>query len=441
MNFEIDHILIWIYLLSILFIGITAKSPKTNIGYIYAGRKLTIPAFVATLVSTWYGGILEIGRFSNQNGISTWLVFGLFYYIAALIYARYIVDRISISNNGSIPTQFYNHYGKSSAIFAVILVFLLASPAPYLKMLATILSYIWKIDSTTALMIGVFFSTIYTLKGGFSSIVKTDFIQFLLMFLGFGYMAIYLYFNYGGIDFLSSQLSSEMLSFPGKLNWTYILTWGFIALITFVDPNFYQRVYSSSNIKNAKKGIYISVVFWFLFDIFSITVGIYSAAILPEIQFSPYIDLAEQILPPLIKGFFIISILSIIMSTIDSFIFISGFTIGKDLVEISSRKESNIMHVRLGIIISGLFSMVLAIFFTNAIDIWYFTGSLTVPCLLVPLFFIYGNIQLKNAFLCIVFPGAVTCIWFIYGYPSIDPMYPGLTTSLILCLLNKNTIS
>ena len=441
MNFEIDHILIWIYLLSILFIGITAKSPKTNIGYIYAGRKLTIPAFVATLVSTWYGGILEIGRFSNQNGISTWLVFGLFYYIAALIYARYIVDRISISNNGSIPTQFYNHYGKSSAIFAVILVFLLASPAPYLKMLATILSYIWKIDSTTALMIGVFFSTIYTLKGGFSSIVKTDFIQFLLMFLGFGYMAIYLYLNYGGIDFLSSKLSSEMLSFPGKLNWTYILTWGFIALITFVDPNFYQRVYSSSNIKNAKKGIYISVVFWFLFDIFSITVGIYSAAILPEIQFSPYIDLAEQILPPLIKGFFIISILSIIMSTIDSFIFISGFTIGKDLVEISSRKESNIMHVRLGIIISGLFSMVLAIFFTNAIDIWYFTGSLTVPCLLVPLFFIYGNIQLKNAFLCIVFPGAVTCIWFIYGYPGIDPMYPGLTTSLILCLLNKNTIS
>ena len=67
MSFEIDHILIWIYLLSILFIGITAKSPKTNIGYIYAGRKLTVPAFVATLVSTWYGGILEIGRFSNQN--------------------------------------------------------------------------------------------------------------------------------------------------------------------------------------------------------------------------------------------------------------------------------------------------------------------------------------------------------------------------------------
>ena len=67
-----------------------------------------------------------------------------------------------------------------------------------------------------------------------------------------------------------------------------------------------------------------------IFFILSITVGLYSAAILPEIQFSPYIDLAEYILPPVIKGVFIVSILAIIMSTIDSFIFISGFTIGKE---------------------------------------------------------------------------------------------------------------
>jgi len=440
-DFDIDYFLIWIYFLSILLVGITAKSPSSNTGYIYAGRKLTTPAFVATLVSTWYGGILEIGRFSNQNGISTWLVFGLFYYIAALIYARYIVDCISVSNNESIPSQFYKHYGKSSAILAIILVFLLASPAPYLKMFATILSYIWGMDLTTALIIGVFFSTIYTLKGGFNSIVKTDLVQFLLMFLGFGYIAIYLYHNYGGIEFLSSQLSSDMFSFPGKLNWTYIFTWGFIALITFIDPNFYQRVYSSGNIKNAKKGIYISVVFWFLFDILSITVGIYSAAILPEIEFSPYIDLAEQILPPLLKGVFIVSILSIVMSTIDSFIFITGFTIGKDLVEVLSKKNSNITHIRIGIIISGLFSVILASFFTYAVDIWYFTGSLAVPSLLIPLFFIYLNIQLKNAFLCIAFPGIVACIWYLYGYSNIDPMYPGLATSLILCFFNKNTIS
>ena len=176
-------------------------------------------------------------------------------------------------------------------------------------MLAEMLEYILKIEAGNALVIGAVCSIAYTLRGGFSAVIKTDFIQFILMFLGFGYMAIYLFVKYKGFEALSS-LDSYMLTFPGKLEWTYILTWGFIALTTFVDPSFYQRIYSSENRNIAKKGIYISIGFWFLFDILSITVGLYSAAILPEIQFSPYIDIAEYILPPVIKGVFIVSILA-----------------------------------------------------------------------------------------------------------------------------------
>ena len=56
-----------------------------------------------TLVATWYGGILEIGRFSYEYGIVTWLIFGVFYYIAALIYATVFVPKILSSNFNSIP--------------------------------------------------------------------------------------------------------------------------------------------------------------------------------------------------------------------------------------------------------------------------------------------------------------------------------------------------
>ena len=447
-----DNLIIYCYIIGILFLGLFHKKTTSN-SFLYASRKLTIPAFVATLVSTWYGGILEIGRFSYSNGISTWLVFGLFYYVAALIYAKYIANHIPSSKNDSIPSRFYAHYGKKSALLAIGLVFLLASPAPYLKMLASILSYIWNIHLTYALFIGIICSTLYTLRGGFHSVIKTDILQFILMFVGFGYMVIYLYWTYGGYSFLSSNLSKEMLSFPGTLNWTYIFTWGFIALITFIDPSFYQRVYSSANKDIARKGIYISIGFWFLFDLLSITVGLYSAAILPGIQFSPYIDIAEYILPPIIKGIFIVSILAIIMSTIDSFIFISGFTIGKDLIKVLTDKDNSISYVRIGIIISGLFSLILASSFTYAVDIWYTVGSFAVPALLIPLLFIYFNINLKYPFLCMITPLIITGIWFIYGYIymdsngyllypyQLDPMYPGIIVSVILCFMNKKTIA
>ena len=437
---SIDQILIGAYIIAILAIGLYEKKTANINVFLFSGRKLTAPAFIATLVSTWYGGILEIGRFSNLHGISTWLVFGLFYYIAALIYAKFLAEKISASTNDSIPIRFYNSYGLIPGIFAVILIFLLASPAPYLKMLSTIFTYILKIDIFYALILGAFISTLYTLKGGFASIIKTDILQFVLMFFGFGYMALYLYLNYGGYSFLDSNLPEQMLSFPGNLNWTYIFTWSFIALITFIDPSFYQRVYSATDKQTAKNGIYISICFWFLFDILSITVGLYSAAILPEVTFSPYIDIAELVLPPILKGIFIISILSIIMSTVDSFIFISGFTIGKDLMLILN-KDTSTYKVKIGIAISGAFSIILASFFTYAVDIWYTVGSFAVPALLIPLILTYFKIHLKNVIICMLFPIMCTYTWFIYGNQNIDPMYPGIITSIVLCLLNKRATS
>ena len=432
----IEQILIIGYFTIILAIGFYRKSSSNINDFLYSGRNLTIPAFVATLVTTWYGGILEIGRFAHVNGISTWLVFGVFYYIAAIIYARFIVDKISLSKNDSIPLKFYKNYGKWPSLIAVLMIFLLASPAPYLKMLAEISSYIFNVNMGSALIFGALFSTIYTLRGGFNAIVKTDMLQFTLMFIGFGYMAIYLYLNFGGYEFLAMNLSKEMLSFPGTLNWTYVFTWGFIALITFIDPSFYQRIYSSKDKDIAKKGIYISIGFWFLFDVLSITVALYSSAILPEIKFSPYIDIAEHILPPLIKGIFIVSMLAIIMSTIDSFTFISGFTIGKDLIQILKQQDYSIDSIRIGIVISGLFSVILASFFTYAVDIWYTVGSFAIPALLIPLLLTYLDIELKEPLICIILPIMSTGLWFLYGSPQLDPMYSGLAISALLCFFN-----
>ena len=142
---SVEQILIIGYFLIILIIGFYQKSSSNINDFLYSGRKLTIPAFIATLVTTWYGGILEIGRFAHINGISTWLVFGLFYYIAAIIYARFIVNNISLSENDSIPIKFYKNYGKWPSLVAALMIFLLASPAPYLKMFAEISSYMLNI--------------------------------------------------------------------------------------------------------------------------------------------------------------------------------------------------------------------------------------------------------------------------------------------------------
>ena len=441
------------YFLATLGFGFYKRSDKGINSFLFAGRKLTIPALVATLVSTWYGGILEVGRFTYENGIVTWIIFGLFYYIAALLFVKYIAPKIIESSIPTIPELFLKSFGKIPALIAIACVILLTTPAPYLKILATLFDFVWGIPMFWALILGASLSLVYAVTGGFSAVVRTDKLQFVLMFTGFAILLLSCYFEYGGISFLTGNTPDFAFSIPGNFNWTFIFVWGFIALITFIDPGFYQRTFAGSSLKTVKKGIMISVLFWVIFDFMTVFTGLYALAVLPSINSSPYLDLAQLVLPPFAQGLFMVSLFAIVMSTVDSFSFISAFTIGKDLMTFLNYKhgDKEILHyTRWGLIITALFSILLALMFEYAMDIWYVVGSFTVPALLIPLISSLYQVKLRNPSWVIILPALISIFWYIYGmahltlegYPSyiwrLDPMYPGVFTSLILFFWNKN---
>ena len=162
----LDQTLVLLYFLATLGFGFYKRSDKGINSFLFAGRKLTIPALVATLVSTWYGGILEIGRFTYKNGIITWIIFGLFYYIAALLFGKYIAPKIIESNIPTIPELFLQSFGKIPALIAIVCIILLTTPAPYLKILATLFDFVWGIPVFWALVLGASLSLMYTVTGG-----------------------------------------------------------------------------------------------------------------------------------------------------------------------------------------------------------------------------------------------------------------------------------
>ena len=444
--------LVLLYFLATLGFGFYKRSDKGINSFLFAGRKLTIPALVATLVSTWYGGILEVGRFTYENGIVTWIIFGLFYYIAALFFVKYITPKIIESSIPTIPELFLKSFGKTPALIAIFCIILLTTPAPYLKILATLFDYVWSIPVFWALILGAALSLAYTFYGGFSAVVRTDKLQFILMFIGFIVLLLSCYFEYGGISFLISNTPDFAFSIPGNLSWTFIFVWGLIALITIIDPGFYQRTFAGSSLKTVKKGIIISVLFWVIFDFMTVFTGLYALAVLPSINSSPYLDLAALILPPFAYGIFMVSLFAIVMSTIDSFSFISAFTIGKDLTALMNLKlddENIIRYTRLGLVITALLSIILAMYFEYAVDIWYLFGSFVVPALLIPLIAGLYRIKVKYATVVMIVPLSISIFWYFYGlahssgdgYPDyilgLDPMYPGVLMSGILFTVFK----
>ena len=439
-----------VYFLIIYLFGIFKKSKSNTESYIFAGRKLTLPAFVATLVSTWYGGILEVGQFSYDNGIITWIIFGVFYYIAALIFAFTFAPKINKLNIKSIPSLINKHFGKLPGLISFSLIILLSSPAPYLIILSTLLIDIWPINKNIAIIFGIFISTVYTYRGGFSSVIRTDKIQFILMFFGFLYLIFNLYIDYGGLKFIKDNANQNLLSIPGNYSWTSIFVWSLIALVTFIDPSFFQRSYSGKNILVVKKGIIISIAFWLLFDFMTITTGIYASILIPDLISNPYTDLSKLVLGPIGHAIFIISLISIVMSTIDSYTFISAYTIGYDLPLILNKSSKNtVNNTKRSLLLISIISVIMAILFSSALQIWYIVGSLAVSVIFIPIICATRNYNIKNKIIFFVLPLVITAFWMLHGllnrsdgYPqyflSIDPMYPGLLSSFLYFYIFKS---
>src|SRR5690606_26746881 len=103
---------------------------------------------------------------------------------------------------------------------------------------------------------------------------------------------------------------------------------------TFIEPTFYQRCYAAETEEVATRGILISIAFWFFFDVMTITAALYSKAIFHDLE-QPMLAfplLADRVLPTFLKGFFFAGMFATILSSLNSQLFVSGTSWGRDLI-------------------------------------------------------------------------------------------------------------
>lgn len=452
----IDIFLIIVYFLSVIYVGFRAikKTNTSTDDFLLAGRSLTLPIFVMTLVSTWYGGILGVGEFSYKYGISNWFVQGLPYYFFAAIFAFFLAKKIRESNLFTIPDKLHLTYDKRTAIFGAILTFILMTPAPYVLMLSVFLQLLFKWNIFISLLVTATVAVSYLYWGGFRSDIYTDILEFFLMFIGFAIIIPFCVINYGGFEFLEKNLPTLHLTWHGGNSFQFILVWFFIALWTLVDPAFYQRCYAAKDPNTAQKGILISIVFWFIFDAMTAFAGLYSRAIITDLEnpVMAYPMLAEKVLPPIAKGLFYIGMLATIMSTLNTLALVSAQTLGRDLVSRSKNfisEKDSVIWTKIGLILSFIFSVFIALIIPSVIKIWYTIGTIVIPGLLIPLiagYFKNLRIDAKYAFFCMSFSFLVALFWLIGSFLflgsnryffNIEPMLPGLLTSVVIWFIGR----
>jgi len=384
----------------------------------------------------------------------SWFTQGLPYYIFAFVFALFFAKKIHKASLFTIPDKITELYGKKAGLFSAILVFILVSPAPYFLMIASLVSLIFNFSLILSLLIALILSVSYLLKGGFRSNVYADAFQFFVMFVGFILIVFTAYFSLGGTDYLSSSLPAEHLSLTGGASQAYIFVWFFIALWTFADPGFHQRCYSAKSGEVAKKGILISILLWALFDLLTTATGLYSKALIPNMS-NPVLSFplfAEEILSSGLKGIFYAALFATIISTSNSFLFLSGTTVARDFIfRLDKKQDESLLkkYTFIGLIISGIIALVLAYLIPSVIDIWYLLGSICVPGIILPIISAYYSkifIKGKLIFIEMIFSVSISLLWYfvrgnfkdVFLLKDVEPLIAGLFVSLVFhfsCLI------
>ena len=453
----LDWAILGAYAAGLIWIGIfrIKDQSASQEDFILSGRRLSLGGFVATLVTTWYGAILGVGENTFLYGIQTWFIFALPYYGFALGYAFWIAPKIRENNFLSIPDHFRFHYGETAGIISALLITFLASPAPYILSMGILLQFLFGINLGSALLISTIFSVIYVWNGGFSAVVKTDILQFILMFIGFFLLIGFSWNEFGSPAVLIKSISETHLDPLGGNTVQYILVWFFIAAWTFIDPGFYQRCAAAKSPEIAKKGLLISIGFWAVFDCLTVLSGLYAVVMIQTDQaLLSFPLLGANILPIGVFGLFITGLLATIMSTIDSLSLISAITFGRDILWRIQRPrmDSNpIPLVRKGLVIISFLSLFLAFAVPSVVGLFYAIGSVLIPGLILPFVFTLWNEKIslseRLANQWIITPVVVSLGWFgisqLSGesFMGIEPFYPGMVVSILFGLYIINSIT
>ena len=415
------------------------KSSKFDwLDYLLMGRSLSLPLFVGSLVATWYGGIFGVTRIAYESGIYNFITQGFFWYLSYLVFALFLVGKIRKSKAVTLADLVGKQFGPMSEKLAAIFNFINVVPVVYTISLGILLQSLFQIPFILSCSIGLCLVLLYTSSGGLRAVVLTDIIQFFIMFIGVGSVFFFALSEFGGLSFLRLHLPETHFSVTGGHSIAETLAWGFIAFSTLVDPNFYHRVFAARTSRTAKMGILISILFWFIFDIFTTFGAMYARAAMPSAEpANAYFMFALDLLPSGMRGLFLGGIVACILSTLDSYIFTASNTLLYDFLPkgLHTKKRNHVLsHIFVCVLALGL-----AVAFEGNIKVvWKTLGSYSSACLLFPVLlsqFSKVNLSDKQFVVSCLLSILVVSFWRNYPFTgflqNIDELYMGVLTSAL----------
>jgi Na+/proline symporter/signal transduction histidine kinase len=391
----IDQIIVSIYIITVFLVGIYHSRGLTSLrDFSGVNRGFATPVIMATISATYIGAEFVFGIAEKAYSVGTvFLVALLGASIGKCLMATYIVPRLQRFNGamsiGDIMQEYYGQLGRvTSGLSGSILC--IGYVGVQIAACSSLFQYFFHVPSTLGVIIGSGTLIIYSAFGGFKAVTFTDVLQYAVLIVAIPLVCNIELNNIGGYTNLI-KLVPDTHIFPSKESIISHMPWLIYYTIPFFNPAVMQRLLMDKDSKKVASAWRISALIDIPFYIVVCTIGLIALANNPNLPANLAFASILEKLPVGLAGIAIIGLLSVIMSTADSYLNASSIALVNDVIKPLYKKKihdkTELKLARLLTILLGISAVVIAIKMPNMIDaiVHYITIS-WAPLVVAPLY-------------------------------------------------------
>jgi SSS family solute:Na+ symporter len=365
------------YCVVLLAVGVLfSKKMKSLEDFFLASRNLSSLWIFFSLSASWIGAtsVLVTVDEAYKEGISSFWIIGLPAVLTVMLFALFLARPIRRLRILTVPDLVEMRYGRTVRHLASVLIiwYMVLLASSQMVALGNFLKIFLNTSYFTCLVLGTVVVLIYSVFGGFISVVLTDGLQFFLLVVGIGALFILLVQSSTVQEAIQVAAGLEKLDY---FNFFYGLKEHVLMALSFtlawiISPIAWQRIQSAKSVRSAQVGLLATAVSLFCFFSIIVGIGLFS---LPFFQSG---DLQAPLLSWLIStkiGFFLggllfVAVVAAIMSTMDTAINTGALSMTHDVYfqVVSQRKGSHVVSAsRISTIVVAAVAFLVATRFQN----------------------------------------------------------------------------
>ncbi|NQT05053.1 MAG: sodium:solute symporter family protein, partial [Dehalococcoidia bacterium] len=371
--------IIALYFIIMLAVGMASRRKvKRADDFFVAGRKSSSPLIVGSLLATIIGSSATLGMagLGFKQGLTGawWLLVGS---IGLVFLGLFFAKRVRKLALYTLPELVEKQYGQRVALAASILIVVswLGIIAAQIIGAGKIMSILGVGNPNVWMVIFTAIFVTYTVLGGQYAIIRTDFLQSLVIFAGI-FASLFLFLDrLGGWGGLMNSLPAERFSFPlspqfdGAALATLLLL---VGLTYVVGPDMYSRIFCARDDRTARTATLWTALLIIPLAFAVAIIGMGAAVMFPDITpEQAFPTVISELFSPLLSGIVLAALLCAVMSSADTTLLSASTILTVDIIgrfKPTENPENVLPRSRWAIILLGICALVIALMLDGIIS-------------------------------------------------------------------------